>query len=304
MTLPTSLPVPLPVYSKCPAKGPKAIPLTLDFTISTSFELDFLGLELQTAFEGVQTVYVDNSLNAQQLSIFCENSNQNIVLPANSCAYVTVVQPGPAKMIISTTGALKITLHLLNYEISQSIWPVVSTGGGGGGNVTIVGPLGQKLMVASVSVVIASDQTPIPVTGPLTLAQLIAAEPLSTNDTIVGPLGVRPMVQSVSVVINNDATAPVIISGTVSITSGALIAEATATGLPPVAAENTTVNLSEDLYGNLRVVPFDLDKYSRRMIETQIVETIDLDVIGQMRRPNERFTPVDRRGQTSRGNVR
>src|ERR1019366_1664016 len=39
----------------------------------------------------------------------------------------------------------------------------IAGGGGGGGNVTVVGPLGQALSAASVPVVIASDQSAIPV---------------------------------------------------------------------------------------------------------------------------------------------
>lgn len=42
---------------------------------------------------------------------------------------------------------------------------VGSGGGGGGGNVTIVSPIGQQVSAASVGVVIASDQSPVPVTA-------------------------------------------------------------------------------------------------------------------------------------------
>jgi hypothetical protein len=43
-------------------------------------------------------------------------------------------------------------------------------GGGGGGNVTIVGPLGSQPAADSVSVALASDQLPLPITGSISVA--------------------------------------------------------------------------------------------------------------------------------------
>lgn len=54
--------------------------------------------------------------------------------------------------------------------------PGNSAGGGGNTNSTIVAPIGQKTSNNSVSVVIASDQTPVPVSGN------ISVSPASSNN--------------------------------------------------------------------------------------------------------------------------
>jgi len=252
-----SIPAPIQVYrGKISKKGPLAISVPLNFTGTVqTFTVDLNIPELQGSFDALETIYVDNILNAQPVLITCSVTGQNLIVPANSMAYLPVVQPVPSTFDIFSTGGVLVTLQLLNYPIDPAVWSSTG-GGGGGGNVVIIGPLGQQPMAQSVSVVIASDQTPISITG------------------------------------------------TVSIIGGAIISQATATGLPPQADENTTVNLSEDLNGNLRVVPYDLDNYRRRIIETQQIEEYDLASIGRFKRHNERFTPIDRRGGRGKGSTK
>jgi len=73
---------------------------------------------------------------------------------------------------------------------NDGITLVDDVGGSGAGTpVDITSPIGQQSMADSVSVVIASDQTPIPVTGPLTNAELRAA-PVDVTGivAVVGPI--------------------------------------------------------------------------------------------------------------------
>jgi len=81
-------------------------------------------------------------------------------------------------------------------------------GGTGGGNVTIVDPIGQKPMADSVSVVIASDQTPVPVSG--------SFSPVGTQDInlievggVATSLGQKVSASSIPVVLPSDQIVPV-----------------------------------------------------------------------------------------------
>lgn len=80
-------------------------------------------------------------------------------------------------------------------------------GGGGGGNVTVVAPLGSKPSAASVSVVIASDQGAVPVSGTVTTTPPANA---STNLAQVGGAAVsegqKAMAASIPMVIASDQT--------------------------------------------------------------------------------------------------
>lgn len=92
------------------------------------------------------------------------------------------------------------------YRIKESLF-IPPGGGGGSQDVNIVSPLGQDAMAGSVPVVVASDQSPVPVSGPLTDAQLRASPvPIEGN---VGVLG--------AVEVMNDLGNPVPVSGTVGV---------------------------------------------------------------------------------------
>jgi hypothetical protein len=115
---------PLSIFRGPAKKGPKALPYKLDFTATQLFTLDFTGLELQEFLEGVQTIFVDNSLNTATLIITCSNTGQIVTYPAKSCGYATLLQPIPGTIDIFTTGGVVINLQLLNFHIDPMIWSV------------------------------------------------------------------------------------------------------------------------------------------------------------------------------------
>jgi hypothetical protein len=123
-----------------------------------------------------------------------------------------------------TGDALHVTLYGATGPISATN-PLPTTGGGGGGsspnvNLIQVGGAnifeGQTTMANSVPVVIASDQTPIGITGPVNVAQF-GGNPVVTG---VGPAG--PGIPRVTV--SNDSvvglTGPVGITGPITANQG------------------------------------------------------------------------------------
>ena len=114
---------------------------------------------------------------------------------------INTVQPSYAPTIADSASGF---VRLRFYEADRGAGSQVSVSGSAGSNVTIAGPLGQASMAASVPVVIASNQSAVPVTA------TISGTP---NVAITGPLGQAAMAASVPVVIaSNQSAVPV--SGT------------------------------------------------------------------------------------------
>jgi hypothetical protein len=120
-----NLPSPQFVYNGfVPCNGPKSCPVPLDFSVTTSWQLDLTNLNLQGYMEAVQTMFIDNSLNAQSLSILCSVTNQNIIIPPQSQGYVPTLQPNPSVLTLTTTGAVLVTVQLLNFYIPPAVWSI------------------------------------------------------------------------------------------------------------------------------------------------------------------------------------
>jgi len=87
-------------------------------------------------------------------------SNPNTNLVTNTLAQVSGYQPWVRVSLNSAGGSGVVTGSLYGWKIPSA--EPGQGGGGGGGNVTITEPIGQTDMAASVSVVIASDQSDVP----------------------------------------------------------------------------------------------------------------------------------------------
>jgi hypothetical protein len=100
-----------------PAEGPRCIPLTLDFTLSLAYDLDYSNMQSRNFISMVQTIWVDNSLNAAVLEVTMVGTNQVIKVPAGIQRYYTVLQPNPIKMSFASTGAVVCQVILMNFPV-------------------------------------------------------------------------------------------------------------------------------------------------------------------------------------------
>ena len=100
-----------------PAEGPKAIPIPLDFSAFTDYAIDYSNQQKLGFLSMVQTVWVDNSLNAAVLNITIPATQQILKIPAGVQGYFTVLCPNPCKMSFNSTGGVKCQVTLLNFPI-------------------------------------------------------------------------------------------------------------------------------------------------------------------------------------------
>ncbi len=106
-----------------PPEGPKAAPLTLDFSQTSSYQLNFQSIIDQNYVSVIQAMYIDNSLNPQPLSITMQGSNQTITIAPGRQAYLNVLAPYPVQVSFSTTGVILVRISLLNFPVTNHDWP-------------------------------------------------------------------------------------------------------------------------------------------------------------------------------------
>jgi hypothetical protein len=108
-----------------PSEGPKVIPQALDFSIQASFPIDLQGLQSRNVFSAVQSVFVDNSANAQNLTLTFEGTGQTIICKAHTQGYYTVLVPNPARFTAASTGGARAYLIMINAPVAGAVWSTV-----------------------------------------------------------------------------------------------------------------------------------------------------------------------------------
>ena len=92
------------------------IPTNVDLT-SGNAQIDLTQLILQGAIFGVRSIFVDNSLNANNLNITMSYSNQNIVVQSKSQGYYPVYGGNYPIFTFSTTPGIIIPVQISNIKI-------------------------------------------------------------------------------------------------------------------------------------------------------------------------------------------
>jgi hypothetical protein len=157
--------------------------------------------QLVVANVGANPVYVCWNGGTASASSGCE------LIPSGGSDYAAMASAGPVTFYSTSGTTIAFRSGPTNYNA-----PVTS--GGAGGNVTIVGPLGQALMAASIPVVLPSDQTvatsstPASVTGAAGTASAIVTGGSATT-LITGPVKGCWVTNPITATDQNIATAEV-----------------------------------------------------------------------------------------------
>ena len=107
-----------------PEGGPKAIPLSIDFSTVTTWILDAQNIQARGFIDMVQSIYIDNAAasSGQDLTIQIDASQQKILFPPKQQGYIPVIVPNPLRMSFSSASGLVIKVILLNFPIMPIIW--------------------------------------------------------------------------------------------------------------------------------------------------------------------------------------
>lgn len=116
----------VPIYNcKIDPKGPIAIPVNVDFTTNTHYDLDGSQIEHLGFIDFLQTIYVDTTGAASAVTITVQGSSQTIVAPKNTQGYYPILSPNPWKLSFDSAANSSVQIILFNNPISPGVWPVV-----------------------------------------------------------------------------------------------------------------------------------------------------------------------------------
>lgn len=109
-----------------PAGGPKCVPTNVDFSNTAMVLLDGQQIVQQGKIEYLQGVFIDNSANANKLTLTMSTTGQTIIAPAKSQGYYSIMVPDPPQITAATTqtNGLVIPLFFYNVPIQPGVWSV------------------------------------------------------------------------------------------------------------------------------------------------------------------------------------
>lgn len=122
--------------NKYPCEGPRVVETICDFSTASSFDVDLKSLVMQGKISNVQSLFVDNSTNSAPLVIKMSNTNQRIIIPSYSQAYISVLLNQP-QFSVSTTSIATVFVYAQNFPVQNAIW-AASDVNNTGQNVSVV----------------------------------------------------------------------------------------------------------------------------------------------------------------------
>lgn len=111
-----------------PTKGPRVLPLQLDFTSVTSIPINAAHAQENDRVEFIQGIYVDNSSNPSSLILTQTLTNQTIRFPAGSAGFVPFFTPNPPIFTASSTGGVIVNAVLTTFPVPAQLGQMSSFG--------------------------------------------------------------------------------------------------------------------------------------------------------------------------------
>ena len=105
-----------------PPEGPKSVLISLDFTVTSSYLIDFTQAYMSTSISLVQSVYVDNSQNPDPLSITVAGTQQQITAAPGSQGTYPVIAAIRPKITCQSSGGVLVNLIFLNVPLPAATW--------------------------------------------------------------------------------------------------------------------------------------------------------------------------------------
>lgn len=115
--------VSFPVYNALiPKEGPKVLPYTCNFGTNSSYVIDLQNAQASGKISLVQTVYIDNSLNAQPVTVTSNTTNQKVTAPPYYQGYFPILSQNPPRFTISSAGTVSVGIMLMNIPVQAQSW--------------------------------------------------------------------------------------------------------------------------------------------------------------------------------------
>lgn len=113
-----------------PKKGSQVVSLDLNLVSNDTSIVDFTVSEFASVIEFIQSLYIDNSLNASSVTVLMDVTNQKITIPPNSQAYIKILGSERGKFTFTSAGGVTVPVQFCNFPTDTIIWSVNSSGSG------------------------------------------------------------------------------------------------------------------------------------------------------------------------------
>ena len=109
-----------------PKEGPKALGVVAPFGSGSgraaSFDINLLLTQSQGYMSIVQAVFVDNSLNSDEVAIGVSVIGQSLKVPANAQAYLPLLVPKNATITVASAGDANVGFVFVNVPLPACVW--------------------------------------------------------------------------------------------------------------------------------------------------------------------------------------
>lgn len=208
---------------RVPLQGPQAAAVTLDFAVSTIFNLDLRAAFESGVFDYTQNVYIDNSANASTFTLLCLGTGQDgfsiVAQPQSQGIYPVSIPVGDSRFVATSAGAVEVPVVFYNCPMPIGTW---------GANTSAPPPRGAFINRSSAVVLGGTSQT------------LMAADATRTRFIIENPVTAvgQGIAAAESLYINFTSAAGVNDGTSFEVSPGGSFDS----GAGPVSTEKITVN--------------------------------------------------------------
>lgn len=104
-------------------QGPCCLTFKCDFTAIAAYAFDLALEEMQDDMEFIQSVHINNLLNANPLTLKFGGTEQSLTVPLNKQAILPAYAPVPTTFTVTSTVApVIVTIHFLNVPLGPIVW--------------------------------------------------------------------------------------------------------------------------------------------------------------------------------------
>jgi hypothetical protein len=112
------------MLAAAPREGPMVVSWNVDFTAQTAYTFDLTSIQSLGRISMVQTIFVDNSQSSVPLYMYMATTNQRIIIPPQSQAYMPCVLTNKIAVVLQSTSGLVIPIQALNVAMNATVWSV------------------------------------------------------------------------------------------------------------------------------------------------------------------------------------
>ena len=106
-----------------PKAGPKAYPVTLDFTVKTVQQIDMEPEVSQGHIDFISGIYIDNRKNAASIEVTLDGIGQSIGIPAGKQSYMPLCASGNLLTFTTVANAtLLVPVIVVNFPVFPIVW--------------------------------------------------------------------------------------------------------------------------------------------------------------------------------------